>query len=114
MTLRLHPTQIYSSLNALVLAFLTAVYFKYRHRDGSVLALALVVYPVTRFVIELLRGDELGKFGTSLTISQWVSIGLFGLGLLMMYWLAKQPDQENRDGSPPGAAGPVAYASVGK
>ena len=90
-TLELHPTQVYSALNALVFVVLTSVYFKYRDRDGSVLALALLTYPVTRFVLELLRGDELGKFNTALTISQWVSMGLFASGLLLTWWISRQP-----------------------
>ena len=84
-TLYLHPTQFYSSFNALLLAFLTHSYFRYRHKDGAVMALALLTYPVTRFVIEYLRGDELGKFNTSLTISQWVSLGLFTFGLIYLH-----------------------------
>jgi phosphatidylglycerol:prolipoprotein diacylglycerol transferase len=92
-SLYLHPSQIYSSFNALLLAFLTHSYFRYRHKDGAVLALTLLTYPVTRFVIEFLRGDELGKFNTSLTISQWVSIGLFSFGLLYLSWLTKRPEK---------------------
>jgi len=86
-SLALHPTQIYSALNAIVLAFLTGAYFKYRYRDGAVLALGMIAYPVTRFVIEFLRGDELGQFNTAFTISQWVSMGLFSAGLLFLIWL---------------------------
>ena len=41
-TFPLHPTQIYSSLNALMLAFLTASYFKHRRQNGAVLALSLL------------------------------------------------------------------------
>lgn len=86
-TIPLHPTQLYSSLNAFLLAWLMAVYFRYRQRDGSLLALALLIYPVTRFLIEYVRGDELGKFNTSLTISQWVSLSLFLFGILFTTWL---------------------------
>lgn len=89
-TLQLHPSQLYSSLNALILALLTHFYFKVRHRDGAVLGLALVTYPVTRFLIEYLRGDEMGKFDTPLTISQLVSIGLFAVGLGYWYWLNRR------------------------
>ena len=71
-TIALHPSQVYSSLNALLLAFLMHCFFFVRRRDGSVLALALLTYPVTRFLIEFLRGDEMGKLNTPLTISQWV------------------------------------------
>jgi len=87
----LHPTQLYSSINAMLLVFLTATYFKHRHRDGAVLAVGWVTYPVTRFVIEYLRGDEMGQFDTSLTISQWVSIGLFCSGTLYALWLSSRP-----------------------
>ncbi|MCH7688223.1 MAG: prolipoprotein diacylglyceryl transferase [Planctomycetes bacterium] len=92
-SLSLHPAQIYSSFNALMLAFLTHSYFRIRHTDGAVLALTLLTYPVTRFVIEFLRGDELGKFNTALTISQWVSLGMFSFGLVYLSWLIKRPEK---------------------
>ena len=52
--------------------------------EGHVFALGCILYSITRFTIEYLRNDELGQFGTSLTISQWVSIGILitGLGVL--------------------------------
>jgi phosphatidylglycerol:prolipoprotein diacylglycerol transferase len=90
-TLALHPTQLYSSLNALLLAALTHFYFYRRHRDGAVLALALLTYPVTRFLIEFLRGDEAGQLQTSLTISQLVSLGMFAVGGLYALWLSRRP-----------------------
>ena len=92
-SLYLHPSQLYSSFNALMLAFLTHTYFRHRHRDGAVIALTLLTYPVTRFLIEFLRGDELGKFHTALTISQWVSIGLFSFGLVYLAWLINRPEK---------------------
>ena len=85
-SLPLHPTQIYSTLNALVLAALTAAYFKHRTRNGAVVALALVTYPISRFVIEILRWDESAKWGTGLTISQLVSLFVLGIGLAMAGW----------------------------
>ncbi|MCA9069657.1 MAG: prolipoprotein diacylglyceryl transferase, partial [Planctomycetaceae bacterium] len=90
-SMALHPSQIYSSINALVLAFLTATYFRYRNRDGAVLALGMLTYPITRFTIEYLRGDEMGQFGTSLTISQWVSLGIFLGGWIYLFWLSRRP-----------------------
>ena len=76
-TFLLHPTQIYSSINAFLLAWLTAAYFKHRPRDGAVAALGMLIYPVTRFIIEILRSDESGILKTRFTISQAVSGGLF-------------------------------------
>jgi phosphatidylglycerol:prolipoprotein diacylglycerol transferase len=96
----IHPSQIYSSINALVLAFLTTTYFRYRSRDGAVLAMGMLTYPITRFAIEYLRGDEMGQFGTSFTISQWVSMGIFGAGLVFTFWLNRRPKQITLAGEP--------------
>jgi len=90
-SLSLHPTQIYSSLNALVLAWLTATWFRIRRRRGTVLALAMVAYSITRFLIEFLRGDEPGQFHTMFTISQWVSLGLLVAGIVLWVWLLRRP-----------------------
>lgn len=90
-TMALHPSQLYSAFNALLLAGLMHAYFFVRRRDGSVLALSLLTYPVTRFLIEFLRGDEMGKFNTPLTISQWVSLGMLAGGVLYAVWLSRRP-----------------------
>lgn len=87
LTFTMHPTQIYSAINAFLLAWLTATYFKSRPRDGSVLALGMLIYPITRFTIEIIRGDEIGRLGTGLTISQLVSLGLFACGIAYATYL---------------------------
>ncbi|MEM7810176.1 MAG: prolipoprotein diacylglyceryl transferase [Planctomycetota bacterium] len=102
-TYPLHPTQIYSAVNAAMLAWLTSGVFKTRPRHGVVLALALIVYPFTRFMIEIIRGDEGGQFGTELTISQWVSLGLSASGLVLAAVLAlrgRGPDGRPTDAVP--------------
>ena len=50
------------------------------------MALLLVTYPVSRFLIEWLRNDE-GAFFAGLTISQNISVGLFAVGLAFWGWL---------------------------
>ena len=80
-SLPLHPTQIYDSISGLLLALVTWAYYPYRRRTGEVLALGWIAYPINRFMIEYLRSDESGKFGTSLTIAQWVSLGLLASGV---------------------------------
>ena len=93
-TLMLHPTQIYSSLNALLLATVTHFFFRVRRRDGSVLAVALLTYPITRFLIEYLRSDEkhvlvLG-WQSPFTISQLVSLGMLCFGAAYVFWLSRR------------------------
>jgi len=95
-SLALHPTQLYDSLSGLILAALTWLYYPYRRRTGDVLAVGWIAYPINRFMIEFLRSDEAGQFGTPLTIAQWVSLGLFASGLAfylsLRFWSAgKQP-----------------------
>ena len=87
----LHPTQLYSALDGFLIAALTFWYFSHRRRNGECFAVALMIYPVTRFVIEILRNDEGGQLGTSLTISQWLSIGVFIANLGFLWWLSRQP-----------------------
>ena len=54
-SLPVHPTQIYSAIDGFVLTALLLAYFPLRRRDGEVMALLMVTYPVTRFLIEWLR-----------------------------------------------------------
>jgi len=91
-SLPLHPTQIYSSLNALVLALLTWNYFPFRRKDGEVLLVGWTLYPITRFCLEILR-DEPGRFGTVLTTSQWVSLGMLVAALLFRAYLNRKTEQ---------------------
>jgi len=79
-SLRTHPTQIYSAINALLLCLVLWFFWTVRKSDGEVFALMLILYPIGRFMLELIRRDEMGLFGTDLTISQWVSIGAILVG----------------------------------
>lgn len=82
-SLAIHPTQLYSVIDGILLCLLTLAYYPIRARDGSVVTLALLTYPVTRFFIERLRGDEMGQFGTSLTIAQWISLAMLAGGIAL-------------------------------
>jgi prolipoprotein diacylglyceryltransferase len=69
-----HPSQVYDAINGLILCGFLVVYAPFRRRDGEVTALALTLYPITRFLIEKIRTDEPPIFGTGMTISQNVSL----------------------------------------
>jgi phosphatidylglycerol:prolipoprotein diacylglycerol transferase len=87
----LHPSQIYSAIDGFLLAGLTLWYSRYRRQPGDVLGLALLLTPTTRFLIEFVRGDEFGQWGTSLTISQIISLIVFAIGLGLQGYLARAP-----------------------
>lgn len=89
-SLALHPTQIYDSINAGLLALTTYLYYPYRRRAGEVMAIGWMLYPINRFLIEFLRSDEPANY-VGLTLSQWVSLGLFACGAAFFVWLQRQP-----------------------
>jgi phosphatidylglycerol:prolipoprotein diacylglycerol transferase len=63
----------------------------------------LLLYPLTRILEEAVRDDEPGRFGTPLTISQWVSVGLLAVGVGLAGYLAKRPPGCARFSLPPAA-----------
>ncbi len=90
-SLPVHATQIYSSVNAGLLFFLLWTYYPLRRRDGEVFAILLLLYPITRLILEAVRVDEAGKLGTNLTIAQWVSLMLIAGAIALWIYILRQP-----------------------
>jgi phosphatidylglycerol:prolipoprotein diacylglycerol transferase len=78
-----HPAQIYSAIDAFLLCLLLWFFWYLLRADGQVFALMLTLHGISRFLLEMVRQDELGVFGTPLTISQWISIALVVSGIVM-------------------------------
>jgi phosphatidylglycerol:prolipoprotein diacylglycerol transferase len=81
-SLPVHPTQIYAALSGLIILIVLSARFPYRRRDGEIMALLMILYSVTRWPIESLRGDERAIFA-GMTLSQDISVGLLLLGLFV-------------------------------
>jgi phosphatidylglycerol---prolipoprotein diacylglyceryl transferase len=107
-SLPVHPTQLYSALDGLILLLLLSAYFPLRRRDGEVMGLLMVSYPISRFLIEYLRNDE-AAFFAGLTISQNISVVLLLGAFLYWSWLSWLPKALYRDHhapvAPPSDAG---------
>jgi len=86
-----HPTQIYSAINGLLFFFLAWTYFPFRRRDGQVFATVLTLFPITRFLMEIIRTDEPHAFWLGMTISQLISVLLIAASGLFWYWVLRQP-----------------------
>ena len=93
-SLPVHPTQVYSILDGLLLCLLLLAYSPLARRDGEVAALGITVYPITRFLIERLRSDEANILGTGMHISQNISLGLLALAAALWVYLLRQPPRE--------------------
>jgi phosphatidylglycerol:prolipoprotein diacylglycerol transferase len=105
-SLPLHPTQLYAALDGLILFALLSAYYPLRRRDGEVIALLTITYPVTRFLIERLRDDESALFA-GMTVSQILSVALLAFGLNLWAALAGRPSKprltvEEGNGGPGG------------
>ena len=86
-----HPTQLYSAIDAGLLGWLLWTFYPLRRRDGEAIALLLTIHPITRFLLEIIRTDEPAVFGTGMTISQNVSLALLACGAGMWWYLSRQP-----------------------
>jgi phosphatidylglycerol:prolipoprotein diacylglycerol transferase len=95
-SLAVHPTQLYSALDGLFLLGLLTWYFPRRRRDGEVMALLMVTYPISRFLLECLRDDD-GTFFAGLTLGQDISVVLFMSGLLTWSYLSRLPRVRHAD-----------------
>jgi phosphatidylglycerol:prolipoprotein diacylglycerol transferase len=87
-----HPAQLYSFIDAMLLCLLVLAYEPFKRRDGELTALVLTLHPVSRFLLEIIRIDESSVFGTGMSISQNISIAVFALGVaLWIYLLWRRP-----------------------
>ena len=124
----LYPSQIYSAVNALVLAVVLHVMFHWRRRNGQVILMFAVLYGISRFLLEIIRADEVPEYllglptllrvlgmhargealaaGYGLTISQNIAIVMVIGGGLALVALARsrRPDLQVARRDPDGAA----------
>ena len=94
----LHPTQLYDAANGLAIFFFLSWMEKRKMFDGQIFWLFLFLYSVTRFFIEILRGDPRGfLFGDLFSTSQAIGLLLAILSLFMLFYMNKNY-RRKRDG----------------
>jgi phosphatidylglycerol:prolipoprotein diacylglycerol transferase len=87
----LHPTQLYEAGSNLAIFFFLKWREKGKTFDGQIFWLFLFLYSVTRFFIEMLRGDPRGSlFQKFLSTSQEIGIFLAIASLFMLFYLKKE------------------------
>jgi phosphatidylglycerol:prolipoprotein diacylglycerol transferase len=86
----LHPTQLYESgAELLILGFLLWFERKGRRFPGRTFWTYMLVYAISRFVIEMYRGDPRGTAFWGLSTSQFISVVLVPLSLAMLWKLSR-------------------------
>ena len=85
----LHPTQLYEAgAELLILGVLLWTERKGRPFAGRTFWLYMLLYAISRYVIEIYRGDPRGTVGVFST-SQFISIILAPLAIAMLVWLSR-------------------------
>jgi phosphatidylglycerol---prolipoprotein diacylglyceryl transferase len=90
----LHPTQLYEAgAEALILAFLLVLERQEeRPFPGRTFWTYMLLYGISRFFIEFYRGDSRGMVFNLLSTSQFVSVILVPLSIVMLVVLSRRPD----------------------
>jgi phosphatidylglycerol:prolipoprotein diacylglycerol transferase len=85
----LHPTQLYEAgAELLILIVLLVTERKGRPFPGRTFWLYMLLYAISRFIIEFYRGDDRGTVGMFST-SQFISIVLAPLAIVMLVYLSR-------------------------
>jgi phosphatidylglycerol:prolipoprotein diacylglycerol transferase len=93
-SLPIHPTQIYSAIDAFILCGFLWSWIPFRRHHGELLALTLILHAISRFLLEIIRIDESSVFGTPWSISQNISIGMMVIGVGLLVWINFGPQRE--------------------
>jgi phosphatidylglycerol:prolipoprotein diacylglycerol transferase len=85
----LHPTQLYEAgAEALILVVLLLTESRGKRYPGRTFWLYMLLYAISRYIIEIFRGDPRGTVGVFST-SQFISIILAPLAVIMLVYLRR-------------------------
>ena len=96
--IQVHPTFLYEGLWNVGVFMLIWLYRKHKKFEGEVFSLYLLGYGVGRFWIEAVRTDKLMIQGTSLPVSQVISVGLVITSLVIIV-IKRKNSKKIQDGS---------------
>ena len=89
----LHPTQLYEAgAELLILVFLLVWERRGHGFPGRTFWSYMLLYGVSRFIIEFYRGDSRGMVFEALSTSQFVSVILVPLSIVMLFLLSRRVD----------------------
>jgi phosphatidylglycerol:prolipoprotein diacylglycerol transferase len=89
---KIHPTQLYSSLGDFVLFGIALFIGKKSPQKGILTAFYLLGYGVFRFFIEFLRGDDRGHFYRGFSPSQWIGFLMITAGISLAVYVKRNQE----------------------
>lgn len=97
--LPVYPAQLISSLSGLCMCIFLCVLSSFSMKDGMLMMFGFSAYALLRFGLEIVRVDELGQFGTGLSISQIVSLVVLILSVAGAVWIKTFRSGKEHQGS---------------
>lgn len=92
-----HLSQIYESLLEGVIPFiiLNIIYFNYKAKIGLVTGIFLTIYGASRISIEFIRepDTQIGFLFNHFTIAQILSVPIFTIGLLILFYVSRSSNK---------------------
>jgi phosphatidylglycerol:prolipoprotein diacylglycerol transferase len=93
----LHPTQVYEAgAELLILGILLATERRGRPFPGRTFWLYMLLYAISRYIVEIYRGDPRGEF-FGMSTSQFISLVLAPLSVVMLVWLSRSSPEEPQE-----------------
>ena len=89
-SLPVHPAQLYSVINALLISLLLSAIFVWRKRHGILGPILFLLYAPSRSVLEMLRVDN-PLDAAGLTISQFISVAVIVISIVWLIVLYRLP-----------------------
>jgi phosphatidylglycerol---prolipoprotein diacylglyceryl transferase len=79
----LYPTQLFECIGLFIIFLILKRAQAKPHQDGFIFVLYLWLAAIERFIIEFYRGDTI-PFWLGLSLAQYVALGIFAAGLILM------------------------------
>ena len=89
-SLPVHPAQLYSVINALLISLLLSAMFARRKRHGILIPWLFILYAPSRCVLEMLRVDN-PIDSAGLTVSQFISVVVIVISIIWLIVLYRLP-----------------------
>jgi len=83
--MKLFPTQLFGAVGNFLIVLLLIALSRKNKKPGRLFALYLILYSIGRFLIEFSRGDEVRGIYYFFSTSQWISIPIFIIGIIMFF-----------------------------
>ncbi len=94
-SLYIHPSQLYEGFANLILFFLLLVLEKKKPFHGFIFLFYMMMASLIRFLVDFTRYYEPENIIASLTVNQWISIGVFVISGVIMFLLWRKKSSKN-------------------